>query len=56
MVLEESESAEDRRITTNGYNGERLRKWRNNVLSPSMNCKKYFILELRKHFHFSIPN
>jgi hypothetical protein len=34
MFLEVSESAKDRRITTNGYNGERFRKWRDNVSIP----------------------
>jgi hypothetical protein len=35
MVLEVSESAKDSRITTNGYNGERLRKWRENISIPN---------------------
>ena len=49
MVLEVSESTKDRRKTTSGHTGERLRKWKKKCFYPEvLTVNKIRNLELRK--------
>ena len=46
MVLEVSESTKDRRKTTSGHTGERLRKWKKKCFYPEvLTVNKISILE-----------